>query len=355
MSNLEPEITLAVDGARYAGWTDASVTRSLEALADSFSLSFTTAAEARVIKPGAQCVVQLGAHKLITGYANSLDVDVSADAISSTLSGRSSAGDLTDCCAVHKTGQWRRAGLVQIIRDLCAPFGIAVSADPAIAADPFKFERFELDEGERVFDAMDRLLRATGVTPVSQADGSLRLFRVSDASGLRSVQLRPETSSGRQLTSVDQDTFSVYRLRSQTGRANPEESPRHAALESFEARDPNVARYRPFVLNADTGARVAELQDKARWECNTRHAQSLRVTYTLPGGLAPDGQPWAPPMLVLVDDRVLGVREILLLITAELRCSNSDYSTRIVLTYPEAYSLKPLPVRLLNKGVSLRG
>jgi len=360
--NQAQPVSLVVEGQRFSGWSDVAVTRALDSLADSFQLTYAAREQAlivdnRYIQPGAACAVDYGPHRIVTGYVNQSDIAIEASSYSTSCSGRSKSGDLADCAAVHKTGQWLQRTLVQIVTDLCQPFGIAVTADPQIAADTFKFSRFEIDEGERVSDAMERLLRATGVTAVSQPTGDLRLFRITGgaSSGLRSVQLQVGQAISRGLVRVDQDTYSVYRLRNQTGRANKEESPRHAALEKFEATDKNVTRYRPYVIGSDTHARVAELQTQATWERNTRAGKALTMTYTLPGGLAPDGQPWAPPMLVLVDDRALGVRETLLLTLAELRCSNSTLETRISLTYPEAYSLLPLPVRQLNKGVSLKG
>jgi len=346
---------MSLDGQRFTGWSEATVTRSLDSLADSFTVAYSGLPSAIGLGVGSACGLALGSHPLATGYVNQVDVHVEAESANTTCSGRSKAGDLADCAAVHKTGQWLRQSMLQIVTDLAAPFGIAVSADAQIAADSFRFERFEIDEGERVYDAMERLLRATGTIAVSQADGSIKLVRISRLAGLRAVQLPVQLAARRGLTHVDQDTYSVYRLRNQTMRANPTESPRHAALEKFEIADENVRRYRPFVLGSDTHARVEELRTQATWERNTRAGKALSITYTMPGGLAPDGRPWEPGMLVGVQDPQLAINETLLVVSASVKISNTDLDTELVLSLPEAYSLLPLPVRLLNKGVSLRG
>lgn len=348
-------VGLSLNGKRFEGWTEASVTRSLDSLADSFSVSYAGLPKALGVRVGDECYLTLGESKIVTGHINQVDVSVQSDYASTTCSGRSDAGDLADCAAIHKTGQWLKQSMVQIITDLAAPFDIKVTAAAEIKADSFRFARFEIDEGERVYDAMERLLRATGTIAVSRPDGSIHLMRITRTSGLRTTQLPMQFTTRRGFTQNEQDQYSVYRLRNQTMRANAEESPRHAALEKYEIKDETVRRYRPYVLGSDTHARVEELKTQATWERNVRHGKSLSVTYTLPGGLAPDGRPWEPGILVGVQDPDLGINDILLLVNASFKVTNTELETDLVLSYPEAYSLLPLPVRQLNKGVSLRG
>ena len=355
MPKQDLTVYLSLNNKRFDGWSEASIVRSLDSLAHSFTLSYNGLPRAIDARVGSICHLTLGPHRLVTGHVNQIDVSVQAGYASTSCSGRSKAGDLVDCAAIHKTGQWLKKNMFQIVTDLCAPFLITVTAEPEIKNDPFKFDRFELDEGERVYDAMERLLRATGTIAVSQADGSIRLMRVTRSSGLRATQLPAHLTTRRQYTHTEQDQYSVYKLRNQTMRANAEESPRHAALEKFEIKDETVTRYRPYVLNSNTHARVEELKTQATWERNVRHGKALSVTYTLPGGLAPDGKPWEPGIFVGVQDADLGINEILLLVNVEFRVSNTELETSLVLSLPEAYSLLPLPTRDLNRGVSLRG
>lgn len=351
----EPPLYLLLRGFKFTSWTQATVSRSLDSLADSFSLTYAGLPKDLDIHTGLPCELAVGQETVVSGWINQVDVTVEAESAQTTCAGRSFAGDLVDCAAIHKTGQWLHQTMFTIISDLAAPFGISVSADPQIQADTFKFDRFEVDEGERTYDAMERLLRATGTIAVSQPDGSIKLMRIARTAGLRTVSLPVQFAARRSYTYTDQDLYSVYRLRNQTMRANPEESPRHAALEKVEVTDTNVTRYRPMVLGSDTHARVKELTTQATWERNTRAGKALSVTYTMPGALAPDGKPWAPGMLVGVQDAPLGINETLLVVSTELKTSENEHETQIVLSLPEGYSLLPLPVRRLNKGVSLRG
>lgn len=348
-------VYLSLNNKRFDGWSEASINRSLDSLADSFSLTYNGLPQALGVRVGSICHLTLGPHRLVTGHINSLDVSVQSGYASTTCSGRSKAGDLVDCAAIHKTGQWLKQSMFQIVTDLAAPFLITVTAEAEIQSDTFKFDRYEIDEGERVYDAMERLLRATGTIAVSRADGSIHLMRIKRNAGLRSVQLPIQHTFRRSYQHSEQDQYSTYRLRNQTMRANAEESPRHAALEKYEIKDEAVTRYRPYVLNSNTHARVAELQIQATWERNVRHGKSLSVSYAIPGGLAPDGKPWEPGMFVGVQDQELGINEILLLVSTEFRVTNSELDTTLMLSLPEAYSLLPLPARDLNRGVSLRG
>ncbi|MCL7197601.1 phage tail protein, partial [Escherichia coli] len=84
------------------------------------------------------------------------------------VSGRDKTGDLVDSSAIHGSGQWTRARLEHIVRDICKPFGIEVlvQTDTGDALDSFS-----LDDGEKAFDAIDRAARAKAILVTSSPTG----------------------------------------------------------------------------------------------------------------------------------------------------------------------------------------
>lgn len=346
------EYALIVNGARYTGWLTAQVTRGLDAFAHSFELTYldrwAEQAQPVPIKTGDACSVTFGDHTLVTGYVDSTTWDAGSEGVTVQAVGRSRTADLVDCSIVHPGG-WVNKGLFAIVADLAAPFGLTVSADPEIRADSYKFPRFEFDDGDTPYDAIDRLCRARGCVPITQPDGSLTLKRISKTAGLRIVRLDLTQARQRTIQTQVQDRFSAYVLKGLTSRANADENPRRSALQKFQVSDDQIRRYRPKVITSDSHAKLSELRDQATWERNTRAGQSERVTYSLLGALAPDGRPWEPAMLVSVDDREMGVSEILLVATADAQCQGEDAYTRIELTRIESYSMQPISTRQLAR------
>lgn len=64
-------VSLAVNGQRLSQWTRVSVTRSLTSIADSFDLQYIdTESRPYPISTGDQCVVYVGANRVITGHVD---------------------------------------------------------------------------------------------------------------------------------------------------------------------------------------------------------------------------------------------------------------------------------------------
>lgn len=342
-------IALTVNGSTYAGWISLDVQRSLDQFAHSFEMSCTDRwAEAdapRPIRLGDKCTVDLDGVTIITGWVDSITFEATSESATIHVSGRSLTGDLVDCSAIHKTGQWRNSTALAIIKDLCAPFGIPVEPDAILAADTTQVIRFDLEDGETAFNAIDRLARLRAMLPMSTAKGALRLARISRSNGDHVVTLDATQAIRRSVQQVAQDRHSEYRIRSQTARSSAEDSPRRAAAEKISITDESVTRYRPLVVHAEHGVLIAELQAYATWMRNTRAAQAERVIFEVPGSLA-----WAPGQLVYVRDQALGVDDVLVLALIALRENGQSSTTELQLARIEAFTAEPLPQKdLIHK------
>ena len=121
--------------------------------------------------------MKFGPDVLITGYIDTIDIDLTDTYCRLNVSGRDKTGDLVDSSAIHGSGQWKRARLEQIVRDICKPFGIEVlvQTDTGDAIDSFS-----LDDGEKAFDAIDRAARAKAILVTSSPTGRLVLTRASE-------------------------------------------------------------------------------------------------------------------------------------------------------------------------------
>lgn len=335
------DFKLHINGFVYSGWTQLRVTRSLEQLASSFSVSFTDRWEAgseRIpIEQGDDFRLSYNGETIITGWVirDMVEYDDQQHTLSAT--GRSLTGDLVDCAAIYRGGQWRGRTLLQIAEDLCEPFGITASANVSVGA---KFRLFELDDGETVFQALTRAAKRRGVLLLTDVDGNLVFDRVG--SSKVSTQLR----YGRNIKRGSRENsgearFSSYKVKAQTS-GNDNLFGASTSL-SRTSTDDGVLRYRPTIITADDEDSGTELQKRADWERNTRAGQSKRVQYTVQGWEHDSGL-WEPNTLIRVVDERLRLDDELLIVEASQERSESLGSvTNLTLTFPEAFDVQPLP------------
>ncbi|MBJ8914173.1 phage tail protein, partial [Citrobacter freundii] len=172
-------VVLEVDGQQWDGWTEMSVTSSLEAVAGEFDLTVTTQwseASPRVIKQGMPCIVRLGKDTVLTGYIDDFIPSYDAENMSIRVMGRDKTGDLVDSSVVHKSGQWKGVRLEQLATEICKPYGISVISETDTGEI---FASVVLEQGETAFDLLDRLAKQRGVLLTADGLGNLVITRAS--------------------------------------------------------------------------------------------------------------------------------------------------------------------------------
>ncbi|HGY4246166.1 TPA: phage baseplate assembly protein, partial [Citrobacter freundii] len=172
-------VVLEVDGQQWDGWTEMSITSSLEAVAGEFDLTVTTQwseASPRVIKQGMPCIVRLGKDTVLTGYIDDFIPSYDAENMSIRVMGRDKTGDLVDSSVVHKSGQWKGVRLELLATEICKPYGISVISETDTGET---FGSVVLEQGETAFDLLDRLAKQRGVLLTADGLGNLIITRAS--------------------------------------------------------------------------------------------------------------------------------------------------------------------------------
>ena len=172
-----PDLVLHVAGYRYEGWTSVQLTRGMDQLAHVFSFTLTDRwiRDQLPVEVGQACRVSYDGQDIFTGWIEQSRMGYTKDGQTITVSGRSLTGDLVDCAAEHAGGQWLGMGLRRIAEDLCAPYGIDVHANASLGS---VFNKFELQDGETVHQALQRAGQRRGVLLQTRSDGHLLFDRV---------------------------------------------------------------------------------------------------------------------------------------------------------------------------------
>lgn len=338
------EASLTLDGTSYGGWKSVTVRRSIETVAGTFSLGLSERwpgqQARRGILPGQACTVAMDGEVVITGFVDDVMPSYTSTSHDLAVTGRDATCDLVDCSAIHKPGEWTDQKLEAIAAALTKPFGIRVTAETDTGAP---FRKFRIEEGETVFEAIERACRMRAVLPASDGKGGLRLIRAGG--GRAAVSLR----RGENILEANgrlshRDRFSQYIVKGQQPSYADQIPPEQLAQVRGEASDPGARRHRPLMIIAEQSVDNAVARDRAKWEANVRAARARRIGVTVQGWRErPGGALWEPNRLVRLTDDWMDVDQDMLIV--DVTGTKDDQGERSVLGLmpPGAFELRAEP------------
>jgi len=333
-----PELTLIVNKKEYGGWKEVHVRRSLEAMTPTFDLlvsdRWAGQSSPWQIRQGDACQVFLDGHLVITGYVDEALPFFSATDHGIQVVGRGKTADLIDCSAIAKTGEWHNRTLSQIAADLCKPFGIGV----VVAADQgAAFKKFAIQEGETVFESLERLARQRGVFLQENARGQLVISTASNER-IGTALIQGKNFKAGSATFSLRDRYSQYICKGQAVGSDWS-TPDQNASPSEQAKDVNVSRYRPLIILGETPSDNAKLKDRALWEAAVRMGRSSRPVLTFAPGWRHQGGLWLPNQLVPCQVPYFQLDGDMLIASCSWSKDASGSRTEIELVRPEAFEL----------------
>lgn len=293
------DLELIIGGNAWRGWEEVSITRSMEQAAGTFELKLTDQWAGqdtpRAIDTGLACRVDILEHPVITGHIDDVEESIESDTHDLVVRGRDKVGDLVDCSAIHKTGEWKAAKLEDIAADLARPFGIEVIALTATGA---AFESFRLQEGETAFETIERACRQRAVLPRSDGLGNLIL---TSGKGIDAPGAQLKLGQGGNVlkltaTSSLRDRFSKYTVKGQDAGGGWKSADDIAGADA-SIEDGSVPRHRPLILIAEEPGNGATFEERARWEQSVRRARAKRMSATVQGWTDTAGEVWRPGTL----------------------------------------------------------
>jgi prophage tail gpP-like protein len=344
---------LLVDGMRYGGWTSVEVQRGIEQIGGQFRVEYTDRwadqATPWPIRNGAKCQVLLAGEVVITGYVDEAEPGFDEQSHSLVVSGRDATGDLVDSSAVvGHGGQWLQASLDRIAGDLLQPFGVGLSVE---ADTGEKFPSFALQEGETVFEALERAARMRALLLISDGRGGLKLTRASTAAAGGSLIEGVNLKSARATFST-RDRHSHYIVKGQVQALDDYEA-EQAYGQQGTAEDKGVGRYRPLVILQEDQGYHASVQQRADWERRVRAGRGNRIFCTVQGWTTPGGRLWTPNTNAPIRSAKLGVDANLLIVNVRHTLDDRGTLTEITLGSRDAYDVQPGTKRRKKKGGAL--
>ena len=358
-------VALTVNGQTFTSWTAMSVSRDLGDISGKFQLEYFDAGRAVAAMPASQnifgqpapilrrqsCAIALDGQTVLTGWIDKLSGKWSATEISCSLSGRDKTGDLADCAAAP-TGpaEWRNVTLLQVAKQVCAPFGIAVRAETDVGAP---FTRLALNPHESALSLLEKAARQRAVLLVRDGVGGLVLTTGGRARAPADIRVGGNVINAG-FDFDDARRFSDYYVKGQSEKAagarhwsmpplghdtlpnaNPLAIPASAsAAESAgivmtgHAVDSEVTRYRPAVAMTRTQSGMSTCQLQAEWHARVARGMSTGLTYTvLDWRAGPANALWLPNTVARVTDPFAGIDDDMLIRGVGYRIREKEIET----------------------------
>ncbi|WP_346666324.1 phage baseplate assembly protein [uncultured Mailhella sp.] len=345
------DITLTVGGVDWTGWESIQASRSVDAMAGAFSLGLADRVQyggaVLPLSPGMECVLSCGSDTLVTGFIDSVSQSLDSGRHGITVSGRDKSADLVDASAVHTPGSWKGASLMDICTALCAPFGVAVTLE-GNQGQPFT--AFQIQPGESVAEAMQRLLKQRELVAMPDGKGGIRLARLAQET-LSAVLQEGVNVLSASVTYDASERYSEYLVTCQ--KKGTDKDFGKACSVKAKATDEQMQRYRPLVIRASQQGDVAYMRQRAQWEMTTRRADGTSVQVTVQGWRDSTGRLWAPGVLVPVHLPTLGISQNLLIGEVTWTRDRGGTTTQLTLKDPAAWQPEPeKPKKSTDSGSS---
>ncbi|MGH7027943.1 phage baseplate assembly protein, partial [Brevundimonas sp.] len=202
------------------------------------------------------------------------------------------------------------------------------------------FKSFALQQGETVWEAVERLARFRGLLAISTATGGVAFITPGQRRAAFTLR-QGETLLSASASDDGRDRFSKYVVKGQSA-GDDDVNGASAAGPKAEAQDAGVGRYRPLLVVGEEQATLASLRDRAGWEASTRAAAGTPVDLTVQGWRDPAGEIWQANQLVPVVAPWLGLDGEVLIADVTFNLTPDNGSTTVLsCAPPDAYRPEP--------------
>lgn len=341
-------VSLQARGQVFEGWLSASINRTIEGPASSFSVAVSekhpSRPAARQLRPGDDVTVRLGGDVVVAGFIDRVQHELGAGSHQVTVTGRDRTADLVDCAPDLPPNEWRDVDLLRLAKILAAPFGITVAAETGAGA---AFPKVALNPGETAWGLLEERARYRAGLLIADGAGGLVLTLPGAGRG-DALELGRNVLEAT-LSLTDTERFSDYVVKGQMAGTDWAHGDVAASPEG-RAEDRGVARFRPLVIVASSGVDTSRCLQRARFEASVRAGRAERVGVLVQGWRQSSGALWQPNLLVHALLPRLGVDADLIVATVEFRIDGSTRTSHLELVRRESFAVEPEPIEASGFG-----
>lgn len=361
-------ITLEINGTKFTGFLNMTVTRSMENIYGSFQFNATYASGTEFpIKRRSSCKVFVNDTPILTGYVEKISVSYGSDAHTVSIEGNDITKDIYQSQLDTVVEFNAPITFEEIIKKTLETIKLPDVKIINEAGELSKFSKGEFVSGrpgETAFGFLDNYARKRQVFLTTDGAGNVIIARGSS----KQLQIGAvynkigdtETNNILSANAVfdDSERFHNYKCISQsniaglsalagvsdiayglTGQGN-----QNAVHSQEEIEDPEIRESKVLVFNSESSESGEALKERVKWEMNIRRVRSASYNVKLPGSTYDGINPWRVNRLVRVIDEFAGINSIMLIKSFTLDLSlDQGTVTSLELVTPDGYSPQPLP------------
>lgn len=351
------DITLVVAGRELPRFSSVAFNRSLDSLCGEFNFTMGKTELTPWVTAGDRMQMYYKGNLVYTGYIGKRSRKITPAGVSITFQGMEITEDLVDCAAFYKNGSWNgETKIIDILNAITEPYGIFVDV-LTDAAGSETVRGFSIDDGETVFDVVDRICRKFSLLPTTSKEGWLQLAEVG--SNFTPHVLRYGEGVSNILEHLDEidlkGRYSDYQVKTQLDSgesidwfSNTQKKYTWTNYATGSATDPlmvyGLNRFRKIILHPSYVANNTQAQRAAEWEAKIRASRSASINVKVRNWADSDGQLWVPNTKIQYAAPDLAINDEFLISSVSL-ISDEKQGTIAGLRLSTSESYAPAPLK----------
>jgi len=342
-------ITLEVNGIKYEGWTDISVSKSIESLCGQFSFSTTVKENAELViqndlKLQDKAVVFIDDIKVITGYIENLYIDYDVDNHLITVEGRDKTGDLVDSSI--KPQNYKHRSFVSLVENVLSDNGYTnIKVINQVKNLPNIVEpQQSATVSETIMQFLDKYAKKVQALMITDADGNILITRESPAFSIGSLISDNTPSTNILGASINLNSTDRFRFNYIESQGDNSTYTKQSVKQTGVSTDKDIRGPRRNYTIMRPATQEVTLNQLAIWTANLRKAKGTRYNCRVQDYYSSKvfNQLWEINTLVQVEDIRCQLSGQFLIQGAKYSKSLSGSFTEISIVNKGAFDLESL-------------
>lgn len=240
-------------------------------------------------KPATPCTVKANGDLVVTGWIETVDIEIDANHHSVTITGKSIGNNLVRNSVKHDTHEWRDEDALGVANSMGT--GVPFTTDETLT----KFPVVRANPGGNALTHLDKLVRKDGMYLCGQPDGSVKITKHGKERNAGAIIEGLNLLRGRASFS-DEERFAEYEQRGHLPTGTGEQKIRHSEKATDSGARPGT--YKSFNPRTSTDRKSAK--NTAELAASRRYGESVKFEAELQGWRDGAGVLWIPGALVFV-------------------------------------------------------
>lgn len=349
----KPKITIDIDGKNFEGFTEATVTRSIENFSGTFSFSaFGSPNIPFPIKISQLCVIKIESIPVITGYVEKIDVNYDATPSHTIkISGRDKTADIIDSTlgTFHDlTPPFTVEQLIKKVLDYLNIKDIKVISETQVEAIEKVIDTVSYGTG--AFDHIESFIKTKQVLLTTDGYGNIVLTRASDKEMKTKLSLEKNIVANILSAGISYDytkRFYSYEASDSSSPVTPFfakaiTDPKQTTNVNGLQYDTEIRHSRRYAFQPDSETENTDMKNRIIWELNFRKTQSKVYNVVVPEFKPQNDEGiWIPNRIVQINDDFAQLNTRWLISSVEYTYSLTDGSkTALKLVSRDGFTIK---------------